>query len=619
MTTTANLPVAVQAKPVEVANVQVLRADNVGSASIGARAWEYEDEFAGRYGPLGSSNALEIMEPPFLPRTLEALYQQNNTLSVCINAILTNVHGTGHEIVYKDEEKKLSKTDKTKKKIDAFFEESFPGESFRKLRKNIGRDIERVGYAYVEMIRNFAGELMFMRRVDPKMMRMVKKDAAVPVTLKINRDGVEVSAVVMMRYRRFVQSLGGANLKYFKEFRCPRMLSARTGMWVDKVDDPLDAAGEILYFGKEDDSLTSYSTPAWIPQMPSVLGSRKAEEHNLDFFDAGGVPPILVLVEGGALTPEAEMTLKMHLNGRGRNRHTIPIITTLATGGTHDKPSNVTVKIERFGSEKQKDSMFENYDDKCEKRVRRSWRLPPLFVGAAEDFSFATAFASYTVAEAQVFAPERADFDEVMNTKVMPELDPSGEYKFRSKPLTVGDIEKQLRALEMAVEGQAIGREQLLKILNEITNLSMQLDDDDLAGQQMGTDPFAGLDPSMLEEYGAEGAGGGGAGVKPSASIGRRQSSEVRRPVGAAKSDDPAVLASATFKMFESGANGEAFIGLVRSLSSLSRTDLATFRQALTTIAEEKALTPGGRTAYAQLVTKTIMSLTDEKTQAAAA
>jgi acyl carrier protein len=117
------------------------------------------------------------------------------------------------------------------------------------------------------------------------------------------------------------------------------------------------------------------------------------------------------------------------------------------------------------------DSMFENYDEKCEKRIRSSFRLPPLFVGRTDDYTFASAFASYMVAEAQVFEPERMEFDELMNVTVMKELNP--DYEFRSLPMSVKNVDNQLKALEIASNKGAVDNETLIDGINEAVNLDL--------------------------------------------------------------------------------------------------------------------------------------------------
>jgi capsid portal protein len=123
------------------------------------------------------------------------------------------------------------------------------------------------------------------------------------------------------------------------------------------------------------------------------------------------------------------------------------------TAGSLDKAGVAKVTVERFGSDRQKDSMFEEYDAKCEERVRRAFRLPPMFLGQSKDYNFATAFASYTVAEAQVFKPEREAFDMVISMKLLPAMGYEG-YKMRSKKLVIEDATLKLQGMEVI---QAMG------------------------------------------------------------------------------------------------------------------------------------------------------------------
>ena len=128
-----------------------------------------------------------------------------------------------------------------------------------------------------------------------------------------------------------------------------------------------------------------------------------------------------------------------------------------------------------FGAESQNDSMFGEYDDKCETKIRVSFRLPPLFIGKTTDYTYATAFASYMVAEEQVFAPERREFDQVINTTLMQDASlGGGKYKYVSRPVTVKDVESQLRVLEFASDKKAITNEEYVKQANSLTSLNME-------------------------------------------------------------------------------------------------------------------------------------------------
>jgi hypothetical protein len=112
----------------------------------------------------------------------------------------------------------------------------------------------------------------------------------------------------------------------------------------------------------------------------------------------------------------------------------------------------------------------------CDNRIRRSFRLPAIVLGSGDDVSFATAFASYTVAEAQVFGPERKEFDEKINLLLMPELEGGKDFVYRSLPLAVRDVAQQLKGLELIAE--KITGESMVSAVSQVTDLTVRSRDD---------------------------------------------------------------------------------------------------------------------------------------------
>ena len=448
-----------------------------------------------------TSNAVEALQgskawitPTYDFEVLERRVRVSSILPPLIDAMEANIDGTGWELVPIDpeDEKDSDEMKKERKRVAAFFEECWPGESFVTVRKKIRRNYEEVGNAYLEVIRNAAGKIVFARWLDAKGIRAVRLDDPVDVEKTIERNGEKLTVKVEMRERRFIQiprasRVGDAKLEnpsqvsgpketvYFKEFGSTRDLNKRTGDWAPLGERlPKDErATEIIWFTNKPDSSTPYGIPRWISNTPSVVGAREAEEFNLDFFNSGGVPPLLLIVSGGRMAEEAEKVLTKHFMSSGPNRHNAAIMEAYATGGDIDSPQNVKVQVERFGSERQNDSMFEAYIEKCENRIRRSFRLPPIFLGTADRMSFATAFASYTVAEAQVFGPERDEFDEKINLLIMPEL--SKKLKYRTLPLPVRDVSQQLKGLEMVAD--KVTGESFVEAVSQITDLTVRTKD----------------------------------------------------------------------------------------------------------------------------------------------
>ena len=448
-----------------------------------------EDSFVGSYWTGGATGSISILEPTFKPGTLHSLATQNNTLMQCIAAMEVNVDGTGHSI---DLIEGAAENEQEKKILEDFFKEPYPGQTMISIRRQVRVDLESSGNAYVEVIRNVSDEVVMLNYLDANNMRLLRYDDPVVVPKTLIRAGKDVSVQVRTRERRFVQMVNGKKT-YFKEFGASRDVDRISGEWANgKTRLPIDRRGsEIIHFTVTKEPKSPYGVPRWLNQLPSVLGSRKAEEFNLEFFDAGGLPPVLVLVQGGYLGDEVKDNLVAHLSNKG-NKHRAVVVEAISSSGSMDSAGSVQVKVERFGAERQSDSMFQNYDKNAEDHVRTAFRLPPMFIGKSQDYNFATAYTAYMVAEAQVFSPEREEFDQAINATVVKSLGIKS-YRFRSLPLTLVDVQNQLKAIEL-VKGEHVSGEEVVSVLNEITGLSLEYEDQAPEKPPVGViDPKTGL------------------------------------------------------------------------------------------------------------------------------
>lgn len=497
-------PAAAQSK-LDLNATAIIKAD----AQITSNALEVEDSFIQHYDN-------SVIQPEISPETYYALVEQNNALNQCISAMEVNIDGTGYDIVRFDGEEIAESDKKAVTTITQFFAEVMPQMSFTTLRRTLRRQCEIAGYGCVEVIRNPKEEVVFLRPLVSRTIRLMKLDEAVPTTKSLIRGGVEMKITALSRERRFVQIVNEKKV-YFKEYGASRDLSKSRGVWSPKGTrlPSEERATEIIYTTIHTATNSPYGVPRWLNQLPSVIGSRSAEELNLEFFEAGGIPPLMVFISGGAMAETARKQLEGLLAGKARNKLKGIVADIQSTSGTIDKGGGVKVDVESFGSDRQDDSMFENYDERCEKRVRCSFRLPPLFVGKADDYSYASVFASYTLAEAQVFAPERTEFDEVFNLTVMKEMT-KGEYKIKSKPLRVADAETNLKALELAMNGAAIPKKTLIENLNKIGSINLkQLEEgeDEIAERFSGSSSADQVRNPNPEAFGAESGTNAAAGV----------------------------------------------------------------------------------------------------------
>lgn len=382
------------------------------------------------------------------PLVLLNLVTTNNTLPLCIEAMEVNIDGTGHDFVPRNQDTEMAKNELTV--VESFFKEPFPGVSMVSFRRELRRYLEATGNAYIELIPNVMGKLVMMRVLKSQHVYLGPLSDVTKVKRQVERGGELIEVEMQDREQSYVYEEPGRDPVYFIEFGATQSIDKNTGEFKSELT-VADRGNEIIHIKMNDDPQSNYGLPRWISQTPSAVGSRKAEEQNLEFFDAGGIPNVIVFVKGGAMAETTTNQLNGFLSGNLKTGGRAAVVEVASTSGTIDKAGNVDVQVERFGSETMGDKMYENYDKRCEERIRLSFRLPSLFIGKTDSYNYATAKVAYQVAEAQVFKPDRDEFDVLMNQIILKRLDLK-TVAFKSRPITLMDIENQLKALEMVKE-----------------------------------------------------------------------------------------------------------------------------------------------------------------------
>ena len=159
-TPVAKSTVPAKKKPIEHKVIAIQKVIKGETYMVMAQtAIELEDEFSNLYVSTKTTTGSNVhIEPPFLPKVLLNLVVTNNILSQCIEAMEVNIDGTGYEVVPIEEGKDID--EKEKKDLTDFFDEPYPGMSFVSMRRKLRRQLESVGYAYLEVLRNKADEIV---------------------------------------------------------------------------------------------------------------------------------------------------------------------------------------------------------------------------------------------------------------------------------------------------------------------------------------------------------------------------------------------------------------------------------------------------------------------------
>jgi capsid portal protein len=133
-----------------------------------------------------------------------------------------------------------------------------------------------------------------------------------------------------------------------------------------------------------------------------------------------------------------------------------------------DDKSNVRIDIKNMNDYRHDDLMFINYLNKTENTIRQAFRLPPLYIGSSQEYSFATSYSSQQIAEEQVFNPERLVFDEIINNKIIRPEFGSQYWIYRTKGPRVGSADQLRMVVKELVNAGALSVDNTIQIANEL-------------------------------------------------------------------------------------------------------------------------------------------------------
>jgi len=440
------------------------------------------------------------IEPIFDFIKLAEIYLQSNILRQCVESYVVNIESYGHVLEYIGPEGSIDSDESVKEKqeINAFFANISAMDSFADLRSKSRIDREVLGNRAFEVIRDRRGRIVRLEHVPVGTLRMTKRDrniTVVSVIIRNSEDGGFTRKNVERHFRRFVQvQIDGLFRKvYFKEFGDPRKINPVDGMEDSSISFK-NQATEILWESTYTPG-TVYGTPRWVGSLPALLGSRESEMVNLNFFRDNAIPAMVILVSGGALTEESFYKVEQYINAvRGqRSMNRVMILEAAADEHAgdieHSQPAP-KIDMKPMISERQQEGLFQDYDQKNMQKVRSSFRLPPIYVGRAEDYTRASAFASMLVAESQIFAPERQTFDKLINEKVLITMKPRF-WKFKSLGPSTAEPEAVSKMLDAFGKHGSLTPNAVIKIANRMLDVDIES-----ITEEWGDSPF-----SIIMEY----------------------------------------------------------------------------------------------------------------------
>lgn len=411
-----------------------------------------------------------LLEPPFDLLTLAMLPEHNSELQQCIEAMTSNIDGFGYRFVPRvkttdPEADKVLQDDvwKERVRLENFFNYACLEESFTGFRKKVRTDLETTGNAWFEVVRSIKNEIQGFNHIPSYQVRLGCLDTNVvqvemPV-LELQLDGsVAVKTIkVWKRFRLHAQSKSSVvrgmvvstsfSMRWFKDFGDPRTYDNETGREISDPEIlktfPMEKRANEIVHMKHYTGRSPYGLPRFIGNLLSIYGDRASEEINFLTFKNNNIPSMALLVSNGQLTEATIRRIEDFVSStiQGSDNYSKFIIIEGEGSLEGEDAGEVKIELQPLTKEQHTDELFQNYSKNNQSKVRRAFRLPPIFVGGTEDYSRATAETSRRLADEQVFAPERDDFDAFMNRIIFPVMG-IRYHKFRSNsPNTTDNTE----------------------------------------------------------------------------------------------------------------------------------------------------------------------------------
>ncbi|MFA5122981.1 phage portal protein [Zavarzinia sp.] len=421
----------------------------------------------------------KIVMPPHDPATLAGLIELSPDLAAAIDAMVTNVDGFGYvlqPLVNLTDNK--AESDAIKAAMAAehadlqnFLDVAGDTDDVTALRKKIRTDRESIGYALVEVIRDTKGRILHLQHLPSREMRLGREDPDhTRVTVKQLRrkpDGTweYVDRYAYRRLRQYVQAklIDGARVRYsglhddtptqadsgdtaqavptlspwrvwFRSFGDPRVIDKRTGDVVpadkaanfDGKGNPMPdefKANEVLYFRRYS-SRSPYGIVRWISALLHVLGNRSAQEINYTTLTNNNIPSMVITASKGRLTEGSISRVKQftetHIQGT-QNFSTFLILEG-ESGLESDESAQTVIEVKPLTANQHTDALFVNYTEFTGSEIRKTFRIPSLFLGGMKEINRAAAEEVRRLTDEQVFAPERDEFDREFNSTVLADL-----------------------------------------------------------------------------------------------------------------------------------------------------------------------------------------------------
>lgn len=426
-----------------------------------------------KQGGVEEQRDLTLLSPPYDMTTLKSISEISDILQQCIEAYVQNIVGFGMDVQYNvDDNNETPEMKSEWTRLQELLEGLSIERPAKEVLEEVTRNMEQCGNAYMEVIRNGAGEVVGIDSILPEYM----------TASKLNRVVLDDGTTLKVRYYRYQDNADDSARNqgiWFKTYQDPTPLNINGSV----AKDGEGTATEVIHF-KIGDFIKPYGIPRYIGPLIKILGNRKADELNYRYFTQGRHVPLAITLENAQLTPESEASLQGYANAIGgeENQHKFLLLEAEKVSpademlGMDDK-YKPAIRIEKLADILQKDALFLEYDQSTINAVLSAFRLPPVYVGLSQDYNRATVETAKELTEEQVFQPRRESIAWRINQLFVEYDFQYAEVYLKSSNLT--NMEDIKAILDPAINAKAVAPNDLRDLLSKVLNKPLEPFDGD--------------------------------------------------------------------------------------------------------------------------------------------
>jgi PBSX family phage portal protein len=368
----------------------------------------------------------QVVEPPFdLSKLYDWIYL-NPLHGACVQQKTIDVVERGYQIARAPGLPEEAEPDEAQRlRLQAFLDAPNPEETFTDIVPKWVTDWEAVGNGYLEAIRG------------PNQQLAVYHMPAPTVRVRRHPEG-------------YVQVRGGRR-RYFKRYGDERAIDNRTGREAEAGLALEHVASEVLHLKLYTHLSEFYGAPQWLGALAAMLGSQKAHEFNIEFFDNRAVPAYAVLVKGGRLSKESRDYIETFFREqlKGQHHRTVVLEALPGVAGT-----TVQVALEPLAVE-VRDASFRLFKLDNATEILVAHKMPPYRVGWAVVGSLggATAAEMTQIYKESVVKPRQSRLEAVLNRLFRDVLQVT-DWELRFQEI---DVRDEVRDMELAERRVRLG------------------------------------------------------------------------------------------------------------------------------------------------------------------